>query len=265
MHQDGHDRFSDRPARPPGISLMQWQSCPPGPLGWFAWREALLTVLLSPALLLPLVGVAALLLAWLLSLPRLPGLALALLAPLALSLIYSTAATAWLSAWLLAQLPPAGPAPTTAPVAVLVGRGADVAAVSTRLAAPRLLQGQASAVYVSGDDRSTAKRLLTLGVDSSLISGDSCARTTWENATRTAGWLRQHHPGANLPAVLLITDPWQLPRAAHAFARQGLQVQPLAAEPPLSAAERNRLALRETAATLLYRLQGRMGSPSPNR
>jgi len=44
--------------------------------------------------------------------------------------------------------------------------------------------------------------------------------------------------------VLLITDPWQLPRASHAFAHQGLQVQPL--------------ALRETAATLLYRLQGRM-------
>jgi hypothetical protein len=35
-------------------------------------------------------------------------------------------------------------------------------------------------------------------------------------------------------------------------------VQPLAAEPPLSPVERNRLALRETAATLLYRLQGRM-------
>jgi hypothetical protein len=36
-------------------------------------------------------------------------------------------------------------------------------------------------------------------------------------------------------------------------------VYPLAAEPPLTAPERNRLALREAAATLLYRLQGRMG------
>ena len=58
--------------------------------------------------------------------------------------------------------------------------------------------------------------------------------------------------------MLLITDPWQRPRAAHAFARQGLQVQPLAAQSQLSAPERNRLALRETAATVLYRLQGRM-------
>ena len=64
------------------------------------------------------------------------------------------------------------------------------------------------------------------GVAPSRIAGDSCARTTWENATRTAAWLRQHHPGA---PVLLITDP-----------------------------HRTRLALREAAATLLYRLQGRM-------
>ena len=99
---------------------------------------------------------------------------------------------------------------------------------------------------------------MQLGVAPSRIAGDCCARTTWENATRTAAWLRQHHPGASLPAILLITDPWQLPRAAHAFARQVLQVQPLAAEPPLTAPERNRLALREAAATLLYRLQGRM-------
>jgi hypothetical protein len=58
--------------------------------------------------------------------------------------------------------------------------------------------------------------------------------------------------------VLLITDPWQLPRASRAFVPQGLQVYPLAAEPPLTAPERNRLALREAAATLLYRPQGRM-------
>ena len=122
-------------------------------------------------------------------------------------------------------------------------------------AAQRLRQGQAVAAYVSGDARSTAERLVQLGIGPSRISGDSCARTTWENATLTAAWLGQHHPGA---PVLLITDPWQLPRASHAFSRQGLQVQPLAAEPPLSAPERNRLVLRETAATLLYRLQGRM-------
>jgi uncharacterized SAM-binding protein YcdF (DUF218 family) len=85
--------------------------------------------------------------------------------------------------------------------------------------------------------------------------GDACARTTWENTTRTSACLQQHHPGA---PVLLITDPWQLPRASRAFQRQGLSVIPLAAEPSLAVAARNRLALREAAGTLLYGLQGRM-------
>ena len=108
---------------------------------------------------------------------------------------------------------------------------------------------------MSGDARSTAERLVLLGVAPSRIAGDSCARTTWENATRTATWLRRHYPGA---PVALITDPCQLPRASAAFRRQGLVVLPIAVEPTLSAGQRNRLALRETAATLLYELQGRM-------
>ena len=234
---------------------MQWQSCPQEPLGWFAWREPLLTLLFTPALSLPLAGAVALLLVWWLRPSRPTSLAVALLVPLALSAIYSSAATALLSAWLLAQLPAAPPHSSAASVAVLVGRGPQVAAAATDLAAERLRHGQAIAVYVSGDERATAERLLSLGVPSPLVSGDSCARTTWENATRTASWLRQHHPGA---PVQLITDPWQLPRAAHAFIRQGLVVMPLPAEPALSATDRNRLALRETAASLLYRAQGRM-------
>jgi uncharacterized SAM-binding protein YcdF (DUF218 family) len=233
---------------------MQWQTCPPAPLAWFSLRELLLGLVHTPALLLPLAAALALALAWWLQLPRLATAALALLLPLTLSAIYSPPATALLTGWLQSQLPVA-PSSAPAAVVVLLGRGDAIAAATTKAAATRLRQGKAVAVYVSGDARSTAERLVQLGVAPSRIAGDSCARTTWENATRTAAWLRQHHPGA---PVLLITDPWQLPRASHAFTRQGLQVQPLAAEPQLSAPERNRLALRESAGTVLYWLQGRM-------
>jgi len=234
---------------------MQWQDCSPSPLAWFELREPLLTLLLTPALLLPLVGALALLLAWWWQLPRLTLPALALVAPLALSLLYSPLATTLLSGWLQAQLPSSAPADGARPVAVLVGRGPDIATATVKATAERIGQGQAVAAYVSGDERATADRLLVFGVAPSLVAGDSCARTTWENATHTAAWLRQHHPGA---PVLLITDPWQLPRATAAFRHQGLQVIPLAAAPVLGPTERNRLALRETAATLLYRLQGRL-------
>lgn len=239
------------------MRLMQWQTCPPDPLAWFDLRDALLSLLLTPGLLLPLVAGLTLLLAWWCQLPRPLLPALALVAPLALSVLYSPLATALLSGWLLAQLPPSAPvadAGGVRPVAVLVGRGPAIAAATTELAAARLRQGRAVAAYVSGDERATAERLLALGAPPARVAGDSCARTTWENATLTAAWLRQHHPGA---PVLLITDPWQLPRATAAFRRQELAVIPLAAAPVLEPAERNRLALRETAATLLYRLQGR--------
>ncbi|MEA5413983.1 YdcF family protein [Synechococcus sp. BA-132 BA5] len=220
---------------------MQWQTCPTAPLAWFELRDVLLSLLRTPALLVPLLGLLAAVLAWRLQLPRRALLAMALLAPLAFAAIYTPLATALLTSWLHTQLP-SSPAPTTAlPVLVIVGRDPPIAAATTQAAATRLRQGKAVAVYVSGDARSTAERLVQLGVAPTRIAGDSCARTTWENATLTAAWLRQHHPGA---PVLLITDPWQLPRASHAFARQGLQVQPL--------------ALRETVATVLYRLQGRL-------
>jgi uncharacterized SAM-binding protein YcdF (DUF218 family) len=212
-------------------------------------------VLNTPALLLPLVALLALALAAICQLPRSVWPAVALSTPLVLSVLYTPLATAVLSAWLTAQLPAPAPMPSASPVAVLLGRGDPITAATTSSAAAQFRRDPSLSAYVSGDARSTAERLVQLGVAPSRIAGDSCARTTWENATRTAAWLRQHHPGA---PVLLITDPWQLPRASRAFARQGLQVHPLAAEPQLSVPRRNRLALREAAATLLYRLQGRM-------
>jgi uncharacterized SAM-binding protein YcdF (DUF218 family) len=139
--------------------------------------------------------------------------------------------------------------------AVLALAVSTIYSPTTAAAAHHLSRQPESVVYVSGDQPITAERLLTLGVPPARIAGDSCARTTWENATHTAPWLQQHHPGA---PVLLITDPWQLARATAAFRHQNLQVIPLAVTPALTSAQSNRLALRETAATLLYRLQGRM-------
>jgi uncharacterized SAM-binding protein YcdF (DUF218 family) len=154
-----------------------------------------------------------------------------MLLPLALSAIYTRPATVLLRGGPQSQLP-AAPSSAPAAVVVLLGRGDPITAATTTSAADQLRRDPSLPASVSGDARSTAERLVQLGVATSRIAGDSCARTTWENATRTAAWLRQHHPGA---PVLLFTDLWQLPRAARVFARQGLQVHPLAAEPPLTA------------------------------
>ena len=159
--------------------------------------------------------------------PALGQSSVVLLPRLCVALFYCPLGTAGLTAWLQRQLPPSqNPAPSehSPGVVVLLGRGAKVAEATTALAAVVMLRGGAPAVYVSGDAISTAHPLERQGVSSAWIAGDSCARTTWENATRTADWFRHHHP--NSP-VLLITDAWQLPRSTAVFRRQGLFVEPI--------------------------------------
>ena len=238
---------------------IEWIDCKPVPLVWFSWRESLLNVLFTPWLLSLFVGlfITALIVvlpnrfAWW-------GRALIVISSVLLvNTIYSPLATQWLSVWLASQLPPpvelAEDAPR--PIAVILGRGAKIGKATSRLAAQLLNDHKVEAVYVSGDRPSTAQRVVKLGAPAERVAGDSCARTTWENATLTTQWLQRNHPEA---PVLLISDPWQLPRAAHVFGRQGLKVLPLAVAPQVSGRTRNRLALRETAGTLLYRLQGRI-------
>lgn len=234
---------------------MDWRHCPSAPLRWIDLREFLLSILNSPPLFLPFLAFVIALLAYTLRLSRLWTFALSLTFPLVASLIYTPFATSLLTTWLMQQVPHPLSRSTEVPVVVLVGRGHAIAAATTSTAAALLHEGKAQDIYVSGDSISTAQRLFQLGVSPGRISGDSCARTTWENARLTSIWLRQHHPEA---PVLLVTDPWQLSRAARAFQNRGLTVMAVSSEPDLSAAQKNRLALRETAATLLYSLQGRI-------
>lgn len=218
--------------------------------------EPLLQLLYQPWLVLPLLGG----LSWWLSrpLPTLARLTAVVASMVLVALLYSPIGTVWLTAWLEQQLPPSSdsaPRESVPAVAVLVGRGPQVADATTVVAAGLVQSSEVGAVYMRGDAISTAQALERRGVRPDQIAGDSCARTTWENATRTEVWLRHHHPSAS---VVLITDPLQLPRALAVFRRQGLQVQPLPAEPSVSSGQRNRIALRETAGTLLYALQGRI-------
>lgn|GEM_PF-3294220 len=233
---------------------MTWTSCPPDPLAWVTWRDLALHLLSTPWLALPLTGLG---LGWGLGWVGLRGWgrpSLVLLGMVVLGFLYSPISTAVLSQWLDRQRPMATALPTS--VAVLVGRGPQIAQATTTLAARLQRDGLVEQVYVSGDSRATADQLLRLGVPSGEVFGDDCARTTWENATRTASWLRQRQPP--VLAITLITDRWQLPRAALAFQRQGIAVRPVAVPLPISASEQNHLALRETAATLLYWVQGRL-------
>jgi uncharacterized SAM-binding protein YcdF (DUF218 family) len=65
--------------------------------------------------------------------------------------------------------------------------------------------------------------------------------------------VQNQNPGASLSTIVLVPDPWQLPRASGDFRRLGFNVIPITASiADLSAVEQECLALRETAAVRLF-------------
>lgn len=233
---------------------LNWTHCPPQPLAWIQWRELALAVVHTPWLLLPLLALMVVLLLRPLPLGWLQrGVVLAVVV-MSASLLYSPLATGLLSHWLDQQVPQASIGLGPSAVVVIPGRGPQIAAATTQRAAQLLAEHKASLVLVTGDTTSTAKLLVRQGVRPDQLVGESCARTTWENATTSAAWLQQHRPGV---PIALVTDRWQLARAARAFAAQGLQVVPIAADAFLSPQQQNQLAIREALAITLYRLQNR--------
>jgi uncharacterized SAM-binding protein YcdF (DUF218 family) len=225
-------------------------------MAWFSIRENLLSILYSPSLFLLLTGIFFSLVCGQLPIARKFQLALSLFIPLLFSSIYSPAATRLLTYFLETQVPKTIDLSTNkTSVIVLVGRGPIVAAATTEAAGLLFNQHKAQAVYISGDLPQTREMLLKLGVPSGFVTLDSSATTTWENASFTSAWLSSHHPGA---PVTLITDPWQLARAARAFSYHELSVHGRAAMPEMSERSRNHFALRETLAYILYWFQSRM-------
>jgi len=128
--------------------------------------------------------------------------------------IDSPLATESLSGWLASQLPAPVERIENAPlpVAVLVGRGPKIAKATSSEAARLLKQHTAQAVYVSGDRRSTAQRVVDAGGPAERVAGDSCARTTWENATLTSAWLQVGLPNG-CQVIPALAPPGKTPLA----------------------------------------------------
>ena len=231
----------------PSLLALTWQSCPPRPLVWVLVREHLLQLFLNPLGMVGLLGLVT----WLLHRRRGRRRASIWWLPCLLGLSYLLLRSPIGTAWLTPMTGLQSPAATQA--VVLVGRGPEIARATTLTAAFYLQSNLAPLAYISGDTRYPAQLLLGEGIASDRIWGDSCARTTWENATLTFENLSPR----GIRRITLITDPWQLPRATAAFRKVGFSVTPVAAKPTLDPENENRLAIREAAATLLYTLLGR--------
>lgn len=126
---------------------------------------------------------------------------------------------------------------------------------------------RASVVLVSGSDQAQrmARRLLQQGVPPNVLQTECASRNTHENAAFSAAMLKR----AKLSRILLVTSGFHMPRAAAAFAHQGLDVIPAPAYDPAypswqahpwwprrSALHLSGHCLREFAGWWWYRLRG---------
>jgi uncharacterized SAM-binding protein YcdF (DUF218 family) len=126
---------------------------------------------------------------------------------------------------------------------------------------------RADMVLLSGSDQAQrmARRLLWLGVPADALQTEYESTNTHENAVFSAAMLKR----AKRSRILLVTSGFHMPRAAAAFADQGLDVIPAPAYDPVypswqahpwwprrSALRVSGRCLREFAGLWWYRLRG---------
>ncbi len=102
------------------------------------------------------------------------------------------------------------------------------------------------------------------GVPAEMIWKETRARSTHENAIRSAVVLREHH----VQTIALVTDASSMWRASASFQKQGFTVVPEISDfrqigefaqealPSWKSIERNEITLHETAGLLWYRWKG---------
>jgi uncharacterized SAM-binding protein YcdF (DUF218 family) len=225
-------------------------------MGWFYVREIILGLATTPALFLIIGGILLTMIAKVMRLVFWKNIVFSLTGTLLPSVIYSPIGTNFMSMWLTKQIDISHVIKYNKALVVILGRGEKTSSATTHLAADLEKKGYVNHIYVSGETPYNANRLLKLGVPKGKITVDETAKTTWENAIVTSDWIRRQRIYTN--NIILITDNWQLARAAKCFNRRGIRVIPMPVKPILTKNEQNKLAIRETTAMIIYIMLGRV-------
>lgn len=112
-------------------------------------------------------------------------------------------------------------------------------------------QGLAPKVIVTGEREAALmkKRLVELGVDPGAVLLEPTARTTRENALRSAELMRAH----GMRRALIVTQPYHQFRAVLSFRKVGVDAHPW---PMRDGWMAMRFRVRELAALLVYAARG---------
>lgn len=150
----------------------------------------------------------------------------------------------------------------TAQAVVVLGRGQDLRKARAAHGLSLVENGRAPLVFFSGksDANRTVKALEEEGIDSDILDGEACSRTTAENAKFTAQVLMER----DITKIILVTDSLHLLRAYLTFKNVGFQVipHPTPFPPGYSRYRRQVLALREVISFISYGLRGHYSQSS---
>ena len=128
---------------------------------------------------------------------------------------------------------------------MILGRGREQSPARAKVAAQLWRDRRAPKVFVSGivDAPELAAMLRIQQIPAQVIAGESCSRTTWENAVFTKAALQPQ--GAE--QILLVTDAPHLWRSLLIFEQVGFQVIPYASPlaDQMTSPQRALLLLRE--------------------
>jgi uncharacterized SAM-binding protein YcdF (DUF218 family) len=140
---------------------------------------------------------------------------------------------------------------------VVLGRGGELRPQRVEAALNLWRRDRAPLIFASGrgDGKEIVEALEQQGIPQSAVNGESCSRTTEENAQYTASLLKPQ----GVQKILLITDPPHMLRSLLTFRSFGFRVipHPSAIPPSVDDGRLRFLLVREWIGLFGYGLRGR--------
>lgn len=154
------------------------------------------------------------------------------------------------------------PADASADAIVVLGRGPDHTQRRTEAAIELWQDGKAPHVFISGilDAPIMIESAMDRGVPAVSISGESCSRSTWENAFYSEMLMPEQVSSLPQPTILLVTDDLHIARATLIFRSFGFQVIPYPVKADFSMWRQH--IFREFFVLIYYAVTGRLQPPT---
>ncbi|WP_246564665.1 YdcF family protein [Leptothoe spongobia] len=145
---------------------------------------------------------------------------------------------------------------------VVLGRGPDYTKYRTDAAIQLWNAGKAPHIFISGilDAPVIIELATNRGIPAVSISGESCSRSTWENAFYSELLMPNQVASSPKPTILLITDELHIARATLIFRSFGFEVIPHPVKADFSMWREH--IFREFFVLIYYAVSGRLQPPT---